>query len=277
MDLSKIYPPRPTDAHKGNYGSVLVVCGSKLYSGAATFASIGALRAGADLVTLCAPERAANVAANHLFDLMTFPLKGDEISTKNIPDILDCAHLRKVNSAVVGCGLGRKVTTFAAIYKLIEKLNVPMVLDADALRAIAKSPEAISGKQAILTPHLGELAILLGQREISNNFEAKLTACKQAAQKYHAVVLLKGAVDIISDGTSTITSNSGCPFMTKGGTGDILAGICGALLARGVGLFEAAHFGAYINGRAGELAGDKFGEGMVASDMLGYIPRVIRT
>lgn len=275
MDLAKIYSPRPDWVHKGNYGSVLVVCGSKLYTGAAALAAVCALRGGADMVTVCAPARAADVAANYLPDLMTFPLKGDAISGRNVADILDTAHLRRINSVVLGCGLGRKVTTYSAIYKLISRFNVPMVLDGDALRAIALKPDVVLGKHVILTPHAGELAILLGQSQMSADFEARLVAAKQAAHKYHAVVLLKGHIDIITDGATTITNNTGTPFMTKGGFGDCLAGIVGALLARGVGLFEAAHTAAYINGKAGEMAALKRGEGLVASDIFEYIPRVI--
>ena len=275
MDLSKIYPPRPDWVHKGNYGSVLVVCGSKLYTGAATLAAVSALRAGADLVTVCAPQRAADAASHFLPALMTFPLKGDSLATRNVADILDTAHVRRINSAVIGCGLGRKVTTFAAIYKLVSKLTIPMVLDADALRAIAAKPEVVFGHQVVLTPHAGELAILLAQSRLPDDFEAKLVAAKQAAHKYHAVVLLKGFVDIVTDGATTITNNSGTPLMTKGGFGDTLAGIVGALLARGVGLLEAAHAAAYINGKAGELAAERRGEGLVASDIFDYIPKTI--
>ncbi|HSX18888.1 MAG TPA: NAD(P)H-hydrate dehydratase, partial [Candidatus Saccharimonadales bacterium] len=119
-------------------------------------------------------------------------------------------------------------------------------------------------------------AILLNQKELSVDFDARLVAAKQAAIKYHAVVLLKGHVDIVTDGASTITNNSGVPFMTKGGFGDTLSGILGALLARGIGPFEAAHAAAYINGRAGEMASHEYGEGVIASDIYDFIPRVIK-
>lgn len=275
MDLSKIYPPRPEWVHKGNYGSVLVVCGSKLYSGSATLAGVSALRAGADLVTVCAPQRAADVASHTLPDLMTFPLRGDHLTGRHVADILDVAHVRRINAVIIGCGLGRHQSTILAIHKLISKFTVPQVLDADALFAIAQKPEIVFGKQVILTPHAGELAILLAQSKMSDDFDARLVAAKQAASKYHAVVLLKGHIDVITDGTSTITNNTGSPYMTKGGFGDTLAGVCAALLARGVGMFEAAHVAAYINGRAGEIAAKARGEGVAASDIFGYIPRVI--
>lgn len=275
MDLTKIYPERAAWVHKGNFGNVLVVCGSKLYSGAATLAAGAALRAGADLVSVCAPQRAADVAALAFADLMTYPLRGEFLTSRHINDILDVAHVRHINCFVIGCGLGRRTATHDAILKLISKINVPMVMDADALRAISSRPEAVFGKQVILTPHAGELAILLSQSRISDDFDARLVAAKQAANKYHAVVLLKGHVDIITDGASTITNNSGSVYMTKGGFGDTLSGVLGALLSRGVGLFEAAHAAAYINGAAGELAAADLGEGLIATDIFDYIPKVI--
>lgn len=275
MDLSKFYPPRNEWSHKGNFGSVLVVAGSKLYSGAATFSAVGALRAGADLVTVCAPQRAADISANKQIDLMTFPLKGDRLAPKHVHKIVEVARERKVNSLVIGPGLSRGKPTLSAILKLISKFNMPMVVDADGLRAISQKPSVVSSKQMVLTPHLGELAILLGVGRIKEDFDSRLAACRDAASKYQAVVLLKGHVDIICDGVNVITNNTGSVYMTKGGFGDVLAGIVGALLARGVGLFEAAAAGAYINGRAGEMACEAKGEGVVASDIFDYIPDVI--
>lgn len=277
MDLSKIYPHRPEWVHKGAYGNVMIVGGSKLYTGAATLAGVAALRAGADMVTVCAPERAANVAAHETPALMTYPLKGDHFTGRHVETVLDNAHLRKINCFVIGCGLGRHIATVGAIHSLISKITVPMVLDADALRAIAARPEIVYGKHIVLTPHVGELAILLGQSKISQDVDTRIVAAKQAALKYHAVVVLKGFVDVITDGRSLITNNTGTPFMTKGGFGDTLAGICGALLARGTGMWEAGHAAAYINGRAGEMAGEKKGEGMIASDIFEFIPRAIHT
>jgi len=276
MDLTNVFPQRPKDVHKGSYGSVLVVGGSKMYGGAATLAAVGALRAGADLVSVTAPMRAADIAANTQVDLITYPLKGDYLSSGHIADIMDVAHIRKINSVVIGCGLGRNQATTVTIHKLIHKFIVPMVIDADGLRAISTSPGFVLAKHCILTPHLGELAVLLGVEKVNDDFESRLSGAKAAAEKFRSTVLLKGNVDIITDGTTTITNNSGTPFMTVGGTGDVLSGVVAALLARGVGLIEAAHAGAYINGKAGELAGEKYGEGMTASDMFEEIPRVIK-
>lgn len=275
MDLSKIYSQRPQNVHKGAYGSVLVVCGSKLYSGSATLAGVSALRSGADLVAVASPARSAEVAAHTLPDLITYPLKGDYLSTRHIVDIMDIAQVRRINSVVIGCGLGFHQATMLAIQKLIQKFTVPLVIDADGLRAISQNPGSIFGKQVVLTPHLGELAILLGINKLNDDFDTRLASAKQAASKYKAVVLLKGYVDIITDGATTITNNSGTPFMTKGGFGDTLSGIVSALLARGTGQLEAAHAAAYINGKAGEMAAEDKGEGVAASDIFKFIPKVI--
>ncbi len=298
MDLSKIYAPRPDWVHKGNYGSVLVVCGSKFYSGSATLAGVSALRSGADLVTVVAPQRAADVASHTLPDLITYPLKGEFLTARHVPEIMDLAHVRKINSVVLGCGLGRHNLTLTATRKLISKFTVPMVLDADALLALSQKPKVAEKKHFILTPHAQELSILLkgaplrhplrsesyedqegygGQAIVGTDFEKRLNLAKNAAIKYQSVVLLKGHIDVITDGEMTVTNNSGSPQMTKGGFGDTLAGVIGSLLARGEGLFEAAHVGAYINGGAGQMAADNLGEGVVASDIFEYIPKAIKS
>lgn len=277
MDLSKIYPPRQTNVHKGNFGSVLVIGGSKLYSGSATLAAVAAVRSGADLVTVAAPARAADVASHTLCDLITYPLKGDYLKSGHVADILDLLVVRKINAMVIGPGMGRHRLTVTAINKLISKVTIPMVLDADALFAISQNPKVTAAKQLILTPHAGELAILMKLHKLSDNFDVRLNSAKEAASKYNAVVLLKGNVDIICDSVNAITNNTGTAYMTKGGFGDVLTGITAALLARGVGLFEAAHVAAYINGRAGEMAAQHFGEGLAASDIFGFIPRVIHS
>lgn len=276
MNLSKIFPPRPDWVHKGSYGNVLVVAGSKLYSGSATLAAIAALRTGADMVTVVAPQRAADVAAFSLPDLITYPLKGDFLTSRHVNDVMDIVKVRKINSVIIGCGMGRHTSTMAAVRKIIQKLSIPMVLDADALFAVSQYPKVVVGKHFVMTPHLGELATLMKLDKISDDFDQRIKYAKEAGNKYKGVILLKGHIDVITDGTNTITNNSGTPFMTKGGFGDVLSGIVGALLARGAGMFEAAHIGAYISGKAGEHL--KFlGESVAASDTFAYIHTVLNS
>ena len=123
MDLSRIYPKRQANVHKGHFGTVLIVCGSKLYSGSAALAAVGAVRAGADLAVVTAVERTANIAANTLPDLITYPLRGSHLTSGHISQILKIAKLRKVNSMVIGCGLGNHRSTLLAIRKLIQKID----------------------------------------------------------------------------------------------------------------------------------------------------------
>src|SRR3989344_626946 len=183
MDLSRIYPKRQTNVHKGHFGTVLVVCGSKLYSGSAALAAVGAVRAGADLAVVCAIERAANVAANTLPALITYPLRGSQLTSSHVSQILKIAKLRKVNSLVIGCGLGNQRSTYAAVRKLIAKITVPSVIDADGLAAISKGEIVLNDRPAVLTPHLGELAKLLNRASVDDNMEARLAGAKQAAFK----------------------------------------------------------------------------------------------
>ena len=240
-------------------------------------AAVGAIRAGADLAVVTAVERAANVAANLLPDLITYPLGGSHLTLGHVKEILNIAKLRRINSLVIGCGLGNDKSTQAAIKNLIQKIIVPSVIDADALAAISKGEIRLNDRPAVLTPHLGELARLLNRTSIDDNLDARLAGAKQAAYKYKAVVLLKGPVDVITNGISTITNNTGTPFMTKGGTGDILVGILGAILARGADYMQAAQVAAYINGKAGEMASAQFGESLAASDLFNFIPKVINS
>lgn len=240
-------------------------------------ASIAAVRAGADLVTVASPARSADVAAHTLPDLITYPLRGDYLTPKHLSEILELSYLRKINSVVIGCGLGRHPSTLSAVRKLIAKFTVPLVLDADALVAVSFKPEVVFGKHVVLTPHAGELAVLLKIGRVGVNFNERMERAKQAALKYKALVLLKGHIDIVTDGQIAVTNNTGCAQMTKGGTGDTLAGILGALLGRGVGLMEAAHVAAFINGKAGEYVAQERGDSFVASDMFDFIPRVINT
>jgi len=240
MNLKEIYPPREKWTHKGKNGYLLVIAGSKKYTGSPIFNALAALRAGADLVCCLGPERAMNIAAQFLPDIITFPLVGDYLRKKHLPFILK--QIPKFDSLILGCGLGRSLETFQVVLEIIKKANLPMVIDADGIRAISQEKEKISSilkeKKIVLTPHSKEFEILTGE---------KLT-----------------------------TEIAGSPFMTKGGFGDILTGILGAILARKVNLFEAAKAASFINGQAGQLAAEKHGEGLLASDSFEIISQVIK-
>jgi NAD(P)H-hydrate epimerase len=271
MNFKKYYPKRDSWSHKGQFGYVLIIAGSERYSGSPIFNGVAALRSGADLITIVGPKRAMDIAASFLPDIITYPLD-DELKIKHVPKILDLA--KNFQSLIIGCGLNRNEETYQAIKEIINNIDLPMVIDAEAIRAVATEKEIVKNKRAVITPHSEEFRILTGERikpEISDRKEK----VKKWANKLEITILLKSHIDIISDGKQVILNRTGSPFMTKGGFGDTLSGICGTLLARGVNPFEAAQVAAHINGCAGELACKKYGEGVLASDIFEFIPAII--
>jgi len=272
MDLKDIYTKRDLWTHKGKNGYVLIVAGSKRYSGSPVFNAISCLRAGADLAVCVGPKRAMDIAASFLPDMICHPLEGDNLRIKHVHFILRLA--KNFDSIVLGCGLGKSLETFKAIYEIIEKIDLPMVLDADGIKAISFKKEIVKGKKVVLTPNSYEFEILTGEK-IKPEIEDRKEKVKRWAKKLECVILLKGHIDVISDGKKVDINETGSPFMTKGGFGDSLAGILGAILARGVDSFKAAKAAAFINGKAGQLAGEKYKEGVLASDIFNFIPLVI--
>lgn len=272
MNLKKLYPKRDLWSHKGQFGYVLIVAGSRQYSGSPVFNGMAALRAGSDLITIIGPKRAMNIAATFAPDIITYPLE-NELELKFVPKILSLT--KSFQSLIIGCGLNRNEKTYQAIREIIKNTNIPMVIDAEAIRAIAKQKEIVKNKKIIITPHSEEFRILTGEK-IKAEIKDRKVKIKKWADKLKVVILTKGHLDILSDGKRVALNETGSPFMTKGGFGDTLSGICGSLLARGIKPFEAAQAAAYINGRAGELACKKYGEGVLASDIFEFIPLVIK-
>ena len=266
--VKKVYKKREAWSHKGQFGRLLVVGGSKLYSGSPAFNAMAAYRAGCDLVTIVAPERAANIAASFKPDIIAYPLKGNYIEKKHVKEI---RKLMETSSAmVVGGGISKEKKTLSAVAAILKESKIPTVVDADGLYAVKKK----LGRKFLLTPHSHEFFVLSGGKP-SRFVNERLGKTKALAARIGCTVLLKGHIDTISDGTQVATGATGNPYMTKGGMGDTLAGICGALLARGASTFDAACCAAYINGLAGDIASKTFHEGLTASDMLWSIPKAI--
>ncbi|MDD2697147.1 MAG: NAD(P)H-hydrate dehydratase, partial [Candidatus Pacebacteria bacterium] len=179
-------------------------------------------------------------------------------------------------AVVIGGGMGRSEEVQEAILEYLSQVKIPVVIDADAIHAVAKRPEIIAGRNFLITPHTYEFFVLTGKEIYQLPDEEKIKVVEAEAQRLQTTILLKGKLDIISNGKETAVDKVGTPYMTVGGCGDTLAGICGALLARGVGAFEAAQASAFINGKAGEIAAKELGEGMTATDLIEAIPEVLR-
>ena len=271
LNLKEFYYSRSETARKGDFGRVVICGGSDRYTGCLGFNALAALRAGADLAIVVAPRRAADIVAGYSPDLITVPCN----SPFPDPD-LTIEALGNADSLVLGCGVVRTPEAHLALIDIIKACETPMVLDAEALHALGPKGESIHGKKALLTPNIGEYRTLSGT-SWPTSLEAQKASVQALAQRYEATIVVKGSLDIMSDGKEVYVDRQGSPYMTKGGYGDLLAGVAGAHLARRRTPFDAARLAAYIVGRAGALAGSKLGESTLASDVLQYLPSVIRS
>jgi ADP-dependent NAD(P)H-hydrate dehydratase / NAD(P)H-hydrate epimerase len=271
MSLKEFYPSRSDNVRKGDFGRIVICGGSDRYAGCLAFNSLAALRAGADLAIVVAPKRAADIVAGYSPDLITVPCDSPFPDPNTAIELLENA-----DSLVLGCGVTRTPESHRALVDIIQRCKTPMVLDAEALHALAANPDTLKGKQALLTPNAGEYQVLSG-RPWPETVDEKKTAIQRLAKQYKTTVIVKGAVDFISDGDQVHLDTAGSSYLTKGGYGDLLAGVAGAHLARGRNPFDAAKVGAFIVGKAGELASNRFGESTLASDVLSYFSSVIRS
>ena len=264
--ILKIYPKRRPDSHKYDFGSLLIIGGSKLYSGSPALAALAAYRAGVDLVTVVAPRRAADIIASFSPDLIAYPLKGDYLNSGHLKELLKLAKSK--TAVVIGGGLCRRKETLKTVAEFLKKTKLPCVIDADAIYAVAEYKPTLR-PNSIITPHAYEFYVLGGKEPREEE------AVKELASKLNATILLKGNIDIISNGREVALNETGCPEMTVGGTGDTLAGICGALLAQSINGFDAACCAAYINGKAGSLAAKEKKQGLTATDLIEKIPKIL--
>ncbi len=248
---------REPGSHKGNNGRVLVIGGGPC-SGAPALAATGALRAGADWVTVCVPSRWLEVVAGFAPDLIAKPFEGDVLAPADVPVLAGLS--REHDVTVIGMGLGTEPQTREALGELLPQIE-NVVIDADALQPGLPL-------RGVITPHRGELSRLTGEKIAEG--EGAVPAVAEYCQQHDVTVLLKGPADIITDGTSVKKNLSGHPGMTVGGTGDVLAGVVGALHCRTDG-FTAACVGAFVNGVAGEIAAGEHGNGLTTGDIAGKV------
>jgi len=273
-DVSLVVKPRAPEAHKGDFGRLLVVGGSEVFSGAPALVALAALRTGVDLTYIAAPHRTAYAISSMSPNLIAVKLEGEHLNPRNVSMIK--SYLETVTAVAMGPGLGlHKETreTVKDIVESVEKAKIPLLLDADGLKAFAEFKRKIRSP-LVLTPHAGEYRILTG-KEPPKDLEKRAVEVQNSAKKLGAVILLKGNVDVISDGKRVKLNFTGNPGMTVGGTGDTLSGIAGAFLAQGADPFEAAVAGAFINGAAGDFVQEEKGFHMVPTDIIEWIPRVM--
>lgn len=273
-DVQLVSKKRILTSHKGDSGRVLAIGGSELFSGAPTLVSLAALRTGVDIVYLAAPAKTGIAISSMSPDLITVKLHGEHLNPGNVEDLRP--YIESVDSVVLGPGLGMHPDTKEFVTRCIiavEEAGKPLLLDADGLKVFAdfKRPLKVP---AVLTPHAGEYAILTG-KSLPEGIDERVAMVQETAGELNCTVLLKGKVDIIGSKSLFKLNFTGNPGMTVGGTGDVLSGIVGALLAQKTAPFEAAVAGAFVNGAVGDFVANKIGHHMVASDLIKYIPRVM--
>ncbi len=269
-----LLPDRNPWGHKGDFGKLLLLCGSRGYTGAAFFAAMGALRSGAGLVFLGVPESIYGIEAVKLNEPVIFPLPdvGGRLSADAVPEIL--SRLPRMDAVLVGPGLGQSEGTLAVVRAVLEKAECPVVVDADGINVLRAHRDLLRGRKSptILTPHDGEFARLGGIIG-----EDRMAAAAALADDLGCVVLLKGHETCVADGVNGYINPTGNPGMAVGGSGDVLAGVITALLGAGLPPLEAAACGAWLHGAAGDRCAAELGQyGMLPTDMLSALPRLMK-
>jgi len=274
-DVEAVRVRRMPEAHKGQFGRLLVIGGCETFIGAPSLVALAAYRTGTDLVFVAAPEKTAYAISANSPTLISIKLPGESLTVAHVRTLRE--HVEKASAVVVGPGVGRSPETASAVRRIlliVRELKKPLLVDADALGCIGLIKRKLFEDSTVLTPHGGEFEIISGKAP-SKDLNIRSSDVKAFAAKSGAVTLLKGATDVISNGERTKLNVTGNPGMTVGGTGDVLAGIVAGLMAQGVNSFRAAVAGAFISGAAGDLAKEEYGYHLTPTDLLKHIPKVM--
>ncbi|MFW9875251.1 MAG: NAD(P)H-hydrate dehydratase [Candidatus Thorarchaeota archaeon] len=277
-DLIPTLKTRNVDNHKGQFGRVLIIGGSKNYSGAPAYTSLAGINFGIDLVITYVPEIIGDVIRNFSPNMIVRTSPGKWLNMKSFVEISELIEWS--NAVVIGPGLGKQKETEELLIKLLEKLNKEnksYVLDADSLKLVKNHLEMLRSQNVILTPHEGELKIMTNVELPSyDQIDKRSEAVLKLAKKYDFTLLVKGPYDYISNGKAIKINRTGCPEMSIGGTGDVLAGLCAAFLATDNNLFKSACSSAFLNGFIGEYCKKNIGTRFTALDMIKNINNSIK-
>ncbi len=270
----KNLPDRDSQAHKGDFGKILLLCGSKGFTGAAALSAMSALRSGAGLVFLGVPECIYAIEAIKLTEPIVFSLPDENgtLSASASVQIKKC--LDGKDAVLIGPGLGQSEGTLCAARTVLENFNGPVVLDADGINVIKAHKDIVRGRTSptILTPHDCEFSRLYGMLP-----ENRMEDAAALATDLGAIVLLKGHDTVVTDGKTCFINKTGNPGMAVGGSGDVLAGIIVSLLGQGIPALEAAACGAWLHGAAGDICQKEIGQyGLLPSDIVKVLPRLLK-
>lgn len=269
-----LLPNRDQRAHKGDMGRLLLLCGSKGFTGAAALAAMGALRAGAGLVFLGVPESIYAIEATKLTEpiVISFAEQNGMLAVEAI-DSID-KFLSRMDAVLIGPGIGISVETEQVVKHVLEAFSGPIVLDADGITMMKAHKNVLRDRigPTILTPHEGEFSRFVDLPICDRREDAE-----KLAKELGCIVALKGHETVITDGYNGYINKTGNPGMAVGGSGDVLAGVITALIGQGIPPLEAAAAGAWLHGAAGDICAKRLGQyGMLPSDMLGVLPRLMK-
>lgn len=269
-----ILPDRDPQAHKGDFGRILLLCGSRGYTGAAALAALGALRCGAGLVYLGVPESIYPIVAAKLLEPVVFPLSDKNgMFAADSTDLLS-EKLKRMDAVLIGPGVGLSEGSEQVLTHVLTSFSGPIVIDADGINLLKAHKDILRGRTApvILTPHEGEFARFTGCP-----ITDRVQDAAELAGDLGVIVLLKGRNSVITDGSVCYINPTGNPGMAVGGSGDVLAGMITALLGQGISPLEAAACGAWLHGAAGDICAQELGQyGMLPSDMIHVLPRLLK-
>jgi len=278
-EVTSLLPIHLPDAHKGDCGRVVVLAGSVGMTGAAALVSEAALKIGAGLVTLGIPEGLNRVMEVKLTEVMTRPLPetlGGSLALSGYDKIKEM--LLDADVLAIGPGLGREKETSELVWRIIEEMKIPMVIDADGINALSLKPEVLKKSRTgiVLTPHPGEAARFLGIK-IAQVQEDRIETARSIAQDYHTICVLKGARTIIASPEEVFINSTGNVGMASGGVGDVLCGMIAGLLAQGLSCFDAAKLGVYLHGLAADLLIEEIDPAtLIASDIIGEMSKALK-
>lgn len=269
-----ILPDRNAESHKGDYGKVFLLCGSRGFTGAAALSAMGALRCGAGLGFLGVPESIYAIEAVKLDEAIVFPLP-DENGMLSADAVIPVQKkMRDMDAVLIGPGLGQSIGTMAVLNAVLQGFDGPVIVDADAINLLAADAEALRQRKGvtILTPHEGEF------RRLGIGLTAdRITGAQMLAKEFGCIVLRKGHNSVITDGDRVYINPTGNPGMAVGGSGDVLAGMITALLGQGIAPLEATACAAWLHGAAGDRCALKLGQyAMLPSDMLSELPYLLK-
>jgi len=274
-DVRRALKPRTPYSKKGDFGRILIVGGGVEYSGAPALVALASLRMGSDVVIVAAPKSVAEVVRGFSPNLIVRKLSGDYLVMEDIP-LLE-KMIAQTTGIVVGPGLGLEEETRETVLELLRRVERPLLVDADAIKALSAEPRLLRGKRAIITPHAGEFSALMGKPMAEPiELRERMRQVGEAAHDLGTTILLKAHEDIIANGRLLKINLTGNPGMTVGGTGDVLSGIAATFLGWGVEPFKAACASAFVSGRAGDLARSERGYHLVATDVIDKISYAIK-